>query len=87
MPTYDYKCNTCSKTFEVFKSITDNTQEKCPYCRSENTQKLVGAGIGIIFKGSGFYTTDYKKATISNNNSSNNNNNSNNINNNNHNKW
>lgn len=61
MPTYDYHCDSCNSKFEVFRSITDNSEVFCPICKSNNTKKLVSVCSGIIFKGSGFYTTDYKR--------------------------
>lgn len=61
MPTYEYECKDCGNVFEVFKSITDNSIPACPKCNSKNIIKLIGSGAGIIFKGSGFYVTDYKK--------------------------
>jgi putative FmdB family regulatory protein len=60
MPTYDYKCNECGHSFEEFQKITDNPLEICPNCGG-SVKRLIGAGAGPIFKGSGFYQTDYKK--------------------------
>lgn len=60
MPTYDYKCLSCGKVFELFQKITDEPQEKCLHC-SGKAERLISPGLGIIFKGSGFYETDYKK--------------------------
>jgi len=60
MPNYDYKCNKCGYTFEFFQKMTDPKLSKCPRCKGD-VQRLIGAGTGIIFKGSGFYQTDYKK--------------------------
>ncbi len=60
MPTYDYECASCGHTFEVFQKITDNSLEKCPKC-NEKVRRLISGGAGIIFKGSGFYATDYRK--------------------------
>ncbi len=60
MPTYDYKCLDCGKKFEAFQKITDKHLDKCIYC-SGKTKRLIGSGLGIIFKGSGFYETDYKR--------------------------
>ncbi len=59
MPTYEYKCNKCEEVFEVFQKITDEPLKECPVCGGE-VKRLVSGGAGIIFKGSGFYTTDYK---------------------------
>ena len=60
MPTYDYLCSKCSHQFEKFQSITAGNLKKCPECGKMSLQKLIGAGSGIIFKGSGFYETDYR---------------------------
>lgn len=59
MPTYDYKCKKCNYEFEKFERITAEPLKICPQCNGE-VKRLIGNGIGIIFKGSGFYTTDYK---------------------------
>jgi putative FmdB family regulatory protein len=60
MPHYDYKCKSCEHVFEVFQSMSDSKLEKCPECGGE-IKRLIGGGSGIIFKGTGFYVTDYKK--------------------------
>lgn len=60
MPTYDFKCNHCGYNFEVFRSITDESVLRCPKCGND-VDKIIGKGSAIIFKGSGFYLTDYKK--------------------------
>ncbi len=62
MPTYEYECSSCNNRFDEFQSITANPISKCPKC-SGPVKRLIGAGVGIIFKGSGFYTTDYKKSS------------------------
>ena len=62
MPTYEYECTKCGHTFEKFQSMRDKPVQRCPVCRHK-VRKLLGAGAGIIFKGSGFYETDYKKKT------------------------
>ncbi|GBD90524.1 zinc ribbon domain protein [bacterium BMS3Abin04] len=59
MPTYEYKCLKCMEVFEVFQKMSDPPIEKCPKCGSE-VKRLIGTGAGIVFKGSGFYETDYK---------------------------
>lgn len=59
MPTYDYQCQDCGYTFEVFQSMTARKLRKCPRCRGK-LKRLLGTGAGIIFKGSGFYETDYR---------------------------
>ncbi len=61
MPTYEYECTECGHCFEVFQSITAEPVKKCPKCNGY-VRKLIGTGVGIIFKGSGFYSTDYKRA-------------------------
>lgn len=60
MPTYEYECTHCSHRFEIFQKITDQALNKCPKC-NHKLRRLIGAGAGIIFKGSGFYATDYRK--------------------------
>ncbi|MBN2121292.1 MAG: zinc ribbon domain-containing protein [Candidatus Omnitrophica bacterium] len=60
MPHYDYECKKCGHKFEVFQKITDKPQKRCPKCRSA-ARRLIAGGAGLIFKGSGFYATDYKK--------------------------
>jgi len=60
MPTYDYICESCEYEFEQFQSITARPIRKCPRCGKASVQRLIGAGAGIIFKGSGFYETDYR---------------------------
>ncbi len=60
MPTYEYLCNNCSHEFEKFQSITANSLRKCPECGKMQLNRLIGTGGGIIFKGSGFYQTDYR---------------------------
>src|SRR5512136_2115947 len=62
MPTYEYECTKCGHTFEAFQSITAAPLSSCPQCRGK-VRRLIGGGMGIIFKGSGFYTTDYKKSS------------------------
>ena len=60
MPTYNYICENCGYEFEQFQSITANPLRKCPQCTRPDLKRLIGAGAGIIFKGSGFYQTDYR---------------------------
>ncbi|MGB2821119.1 MAG: zinc ribbon domain-containing protein [Phycisphaerae bacterium] len=60
MPTYDYACGACGHTFERFQSITAPAVRKCPKCGKRRVRRLIGTGAGIIFKGSGFYQTDYR---------------------------
>lgn len=60
MPTYEYKCSNCGYIFETFQSIKDNPIKKCPKCQKDTLKRLISGGAGLIFKGSGFYLTDYK---------------------------
>ncbi len=60
MPTYEYECKHCGHTFELFQKMTDSSLEKCPKC-NKKVKRLIGSGSGIIFKGAGFYATDYRK--------------------------
>jgi len=62
MPTYEYKCTSCGHTFEAVQSMNDKPLSRCPKCKSA-VRRVINGGIGIIFKGSGFYTTDYKKSS------------------------
>ncbi len=62
MPTYDYECNACKHRFEKFQSMSANPSRKCPKCGRMKLRRLIGGGAGIIFRGSGFYETDYKRA-------------------------
>ncbi len=59
MPTYSYKCDACGHRFEQLQSIKDDPLTSCPSCGEEQLRRLIGAGAGLIFKGSGFYQTDY----------------------------
>ena len=61
MPTYDYECTACGHTFEKFQSMTAEPIHTCPVCGKDKVRRLIGAGAGFLFKGSGFYQTDYKK--------------------------
>lgn len=63
MPTYDYACKQCGHRFEAFQSMKDDALTTCPQCDAEALQRLIGAGAGLVFKGSGFYLTDYKKSS------------------------
>jgi len=60
MPTYEYECKSCGHQFECFQKMTDKPVKKCPKCGLE-VRKLISSGTGLIFKGSGFYITDYAK--------------------------
>ncbi len=61
MPTYDYECGACKKTFEIFHSMSEK-RKKCPKCGAQRLTRLFGPGSGFLFKGSGFYITDYRSA-------------------------
>lgn len=66
MPTYDYVCSACGHRFEQFQSMTAKVLKKCPACSKKALERLIGAGAGVIFKGSGFYQTDYRGESYSN---------------------
>ena len=63
MPTYEYECGDCGHEFELFQSITDRVRRKCPECGARKLKRLIGPGGAVIFKGSGFYQTDYRSAS------------------------
>ncbi len=63
MPTYEYECESCGRCFEKYQSITARPLRKCPVC-GKKLRRKIGAGGGIIFKGSGFYETDYKRKRV-----------------------
>lgn len=65
MPTYEYKCEECGNAFEEFQSITAKPIRKCPACGKNRVKRLIGKGAGLIFKGSGFYETDYRSDAYS----------------------
>lgn len=60
MPTYDYVCGACGHALEIFQSITEAPKKKCPSCGKSKLERRIGAGAGILFKGGGFYQTDYR---------------------------
>lgn len=60
MPTYEYVCPKCRHAFEAFQSMSDALLTQCPKCRKRGLKRLIGGGAGLIFKGTGFYITDYK---------------------------
>lgn len=60
MPTYDYVCDKCGHEFEAFESITADPQTECPSCKEASLRRKIGPGAAILFKGSGFYQTDYR---------------------------
>lgn len=60
MPTYDYHCDACEHEFELFQSISEPVKRKCPACGKHKLRRLFGTGAAVMFKGSGFYETDYR---------------------------
>jgi len=60
MPTYDYECDACGHTFELFQSMSAPVEKKCPECGKPKLRRLFGTGGAVVFKGSGFYQTDYR---------------------------
>src|ERR1051326_3238727 len=60
MPTYEYRCDACGHAFEKFQSMTAAPVRKCPKCGKNKVRRLISTGAGLIFKGSGFYITDYR---------------------------
>ena len=60
MPTYDYECDACGHTFELFQSISEKVKRKCPDCGKPKLRRLFGTGAAVVFKGSSFYQTDYR---------------------------
>jgi putative FmdB family regulatory protein len=60
MPTYDYVCDACGHEFELFQSIKAEPEKKCPECGKKKLRRLIGPGAALVFKGSGFYKTDYR---------------------------
>jgi putative FmdB family regulatory protein len=60
MPTYDYECDACGHSFELFQSISEPVKKKCPECGKSKLRRLFGTGAAVVFKGSGFYQTDYR---------------------------
>ncbi len=63
MPTYDYRCTSCNHAFEHFQSMSSPLLKKCPKCAKSKLERLIGAGAGLLFKGSGFYITDYRSSS------------------------
>jgi len=60
MPTYDYRCKACAHEFELFQSMSAKPERKCPVCGKKTLERLIGTGAALLFKGSGFYQTDYR---------------------------
>lgn len=60
VPTYEYECDACGHRFEIFQKMGSPAQQSCPACKKRRLRRLIGSGAGIIFKGSGFYETDYR---------------------------
>jgi putative FmdB family regulatory protein len=60
MPTYDYECDACGHAFELFQTISEPVKRKCPECKKQKLRRLFGTGAAVMFKGSGFYQTDYR---------------------------
>lgn len=60
MPTYEYRCGSCGHEFELFQSMKDAPKRKCPKCEKNALERLIGTGAAVLFKGSGFYETDYR---------------------------
>jgi putative FmdB family regulatory protein len=60
MPTYDYECDACGHRFELYQSISAAPERKCPECKKLKLRRLIGTGAAVVFKGSGFYQTDYR---------------------------
>jgi len=60
MPTYDYQCQHCGHEFELFQQMSAPTKKKCPECEKLRLKRLIGSGSAVVFKGSGFYETDYR---------------------------
>jgi putative FmdB family regulatory protein len=63
MPTYDYVCESCGHQLELFQSMSESPRRKCPACGQQKLRRRIGAGAGILFRGSGFYQTDYRSSS------------------------
>ena len=62
MPTYDYECRACGKSCEYFQTMSEAPKKTCPSCGADKLERLIGAGAGFLFRGSGFYSTDYRSS-------------------------
>lgn len=65
MPTYEYRCKSCGHEFEEFQTMSSDPLTICPKCAKPTLRRLMSSGVGLVFKGSGFYVTDYKKSKTS----------------------
>jgi len=65
MPTYHYRCKSCNYEFEEMQKITEEPLKICPSCKKSSLVRIIGGGMGLVFKGSGFYITDYKNKSNS----------------------
>ena len=65
MPTYDYRCAACGHALEIFHGISEKPRRTCPKCKKPKLERLISAGAGLVFKGSGFYLTDYRSKSYS----------------------
>jgi putative FmdB family regulatory protein len=65
MPTYEYRCKSCGHEFEEFQTMSADPLIMCPKCAKPTLKRLMSSGVGLVFKGSGFYLTDYKKSNTS----------------------
>ena len=63
MPSYNYRCLSCNKRFTIFQGMNETALSMCKFCNSDSIERLISGGSGLIFKGSGFYLTDYKHGT------------------------
>ena len=63
MPTYDYECSACGHRFEIFEKVHEGGPKPCPKCGKKKTHRQLGTGAGVIFKGSGFHVTDYRRGS------------------------
>ncbi len=63
MPTYDYVCEACGHREEIFQSMSEKAKRTCTQCKAKKFKRLIGTGAGVIFKGSGFYQTDYRSSS------------------------